>query len=66
MKRKDITELKNKTQEELDKMATDLSVQITKLQMELRTRKSKNTNVVKNLKKDLARILTIKRLNEKN
>lgn len=35
-----------------------LRAQITKAQMEIAMRKSKNTNAAKNLKKSLARLLT--------
>lgn len=66
MKRKDIQDLKNKTTDELGKLAADILLQITKLQMELKMHKLKNTNAVSNLRKDLARILTAKRANEKN
>ena len=64
MKKKDLTDLKNKTEAELDKQALDLRGQITKAQMELRLHKTKNTNIVKNLKAILARTLSIKREKE--
>lgn len=48
MKKKD---LKNVTPEELRK-------QIARGMVEMKSRKIKNTNMVKNLKKDLARLLT--------
>lgn len=54
MKKKDLTNLK----------AADLRAQINRAQMEIATRRSKNTNVAKNLKKTLAQVLTS--LNEKN
>jgi len=52
MKKKNIADLRNKTVAELEKLAAELSVRPLS--------KSKNTNLVKNLKIDLARVLTIK------
>lgn len=48
MKKKDLTNVK----------VDELRAQISKVQMELATRRSKNTNVAKNLKKTLAQVLT--------
>lgn len=60
MKKKDIADLRNKTEAELTKTVADLNVAINKAQMELFTRKTKNTNIAKNLKRQLAVILSIK------
>lgn len=59
MKKKDIKDLNTKTRAELLKMAGDLKKQIEKASLDLKARRTKNTNVVKNMKKDLARVLTI-------
>ncbi len=48
MKKKDLTNIN------IDELRT----QIGKAQMEISTRRAKNTNVAKNLKKTLARVLT--------
>lgn len=61
MKRKDLQDLKNKTIAELEKLSSELNVQIRKFQLESKMRKNKNTNLAKIIKKDLARILTVKR-----
>lgn len=61
MKQKDISDLRNKTVSELEKLAADLGVQIDKARMDLATRKNKNTNVVANLKRKMATILGISR-----
>lgn len=61
MKRKDISDLKTKTVAELSKLADDLGVQIAKAQMDLATRKNKNTNFAANMKQRLATILSIRR-----
>lgn len=54
MKKKDLTNIK----------VSDLRAQINSAQMEIATRRSKNTNVAKNLRKTLAQVLTS--LNKKN
>lgn len=64
MKKKDFTDLKNKTTAELAKLANDLYGEITKAKMELSLHKAKNTNQVKIFKGDLAKTLTIKREKE--
>jgi len=61
MKKKDITDLKTKTVSELSKIAADLLVQINKANMDLATRKNKNTNVASNLKKKMSTVLGISR-----
>lgn len=59
MTKKD-TGLKNKTIAELEKEAGEMRGEIAKNTLNLRMRKSKNSNLVKNLKIKLARILTFK------
>lgn len=61
MKRKDLANLKSKSVNELETFVRDLSVQINKAQMDLVSRKAKNTNTVKNLKKTFAQALTFKK-----
>lgn len=61
MKKKDIADLRNKTVNELSKLAADLGVQIDKARMDLATRKSKNTNLAANLKQKRATVLSISR-----
>ncbi len=60
MKKKDLLELQGKTAIELDKLVLKIRMDMVKAKMELKMRKSKNTNVVSGLKKSLAQILTIK------
>ena len=60
MKKKDLLELQGKTAIELDKLVLKIRMDMVKAKMELKMRKSKNTNIVSGLKKSLAQILTIK------
>jgi ribosomal protein L29 len=60
MKKKDLLELQGKTAPELDNLVLKIRMDMVKAKMELKMRKSKNTNVVSGLKKSLAQILTIK------
>lgn len=55
MKNKDVTNVN----------ISDTRVQIAKLEMEISTRRMKNTNAAKVLKKTLARALTAAKLNSK-
>ena len=61
MKNKDLKDLKNKTVAELDVMAGKTRAEIIRAKMELALRRAKNTNVYKNLKRNLAQILTIRK-----
>ncbi len=61
MKNKDLKDLKNKTVAELDVMAGKTRAEIIRAKMELAMRRAKNTNVAKNLKRNLAQILTIRK-----
>lgn len=60
MKKKDLQELQGKTTVELDRLVLKIRMDMVKAKMELKMRKSKNTNVVSGLKKSLAQVLTIK------
>jgi len=59
MKRQDVSNLKTKNEGELLKMVADLRAQINRFSLELPLRRSKNTNMVKNLKKNVAQILSV-------
>ena len=61
MKNKDLKDLKNKTVAELDVMAGKTRAEIIRAKIELAMRRAKNTNVAKNLKRNLAQILTIRK-----
>ncbi|MDQ5882927.1 MAG: ribosomal protein [Patescibacteria group bacterium] len=56
------SELKNKSKEELTKILDDSYRKLQELQFNLSSGKVKNVRTIKNLKKDIAKILTI--LNE--
>ena len=59
MKIKDIKELHGKTEDELLKILADLKEEIKKENIDLSMNKLKNTSLIKNQKKDIARVLTI-------
>lgn len=59
MKKNEKIELKNKTDGELGKMVTDLRLEITKLALDLKMGKSKNSAQPHEKKKIITRILTI-------
>jgi len=59
MKKADLNNLRAKTKVELEKMANQLRIDVTKANMDLKMRRSKNTNVAKNLRRNLAQILTV-------
>ncbi|HVZ67138.1 MAG TPA: 50S ribosomal protein L29 [Patescibacteria group bacterium] len=58
MKRNDINELRTKTVDELKRMVVDFRNDAEKARTEAITGKLKNTNMIKNKKKDIARVLT--------
>ena len=57
-------EIRNKTIEELGKLISELRVRIEKTGLEQRAKKLKDTNAVKELKIELARLLTVKKEKE--
>lgn len=59
MKRDELKSLRTKTQEELIKLAAEKRQGLAKLGAELSLGKHKNVKVVKNLRKELAKVLTI-------
>lgn len=58
MKRNDIQDLKTKTEEELRRTLSDIRDKVGALSIDKSLGKLKNTNEIKNKKKDIARILT--------
>lgn len=60
MKIKDLSDLKLKTAVELETMADKIRMDIIKAKMDLKMHKQKNTNIAKNLRRNLAQILTVK------
>lgn len=59
MKRKEFTDLKTKQIKDLLKMVSAKTLEADKKQMEVSGGKEKNLRSVKNLRKDIARILTL-------
>ena len=59
MKQKDLNDLRNKTKPELQSLIAKTRKDIAVAKMELFMHRSKNTNAAKNLKKNLAQMLTI-------
>lgn len=61
MKRKDLNDWRNKTGAEVDVFISKIRGDITMARLELASRKSKNTNLAKNLRRNLAQMLTIRK-----
>lgn len=59
MKKKDLSELRNKDVGELKKKSEKLRLEIVKAKADLTASKEKNLKKVKNLRRDLAQILTL-------
>lgn len=59
MKKKDLKELRSKTQEELVTILKETKVALVRLRMELATAKIKNVRIVSRKKDGIAKILTI-------
>jgi len=64
MKRKDYKELKGKTIEELVKLASTKRIEATKKKMQILGGKEKNLKVHRNLRAEIAKILTLVREKE--
>ena len=64
MKRKDYTDLKGKTIAELTKMASSKKTDAIKKKMQIMAGKEKNLKVYRNLRADIAKILTLIREKE--
>ncbi|HRN96686.1 MAG TPA: 50S ribosomal protein L29 [Candidatus Levybacteria bacterium] len=65
MKSKEIKELPNKTNADLKKMLRELHLDIAKTRLDLKLGRSKNTAVLKEMKRDIARVMTVMNLQEK-
>ena len=65
MKRNDVVDLRTKTIDELKRIALDLREEIMRAKTEKLLGKVKNTNITKNKKKDVARVLTILHMKSK-
>jgi len=61
-----IKELKDKTQESLEKLLQEKREKLRQLRFELSQDKLKNVSEIKNIKKNIARILTIITLKSKS
>lgn len=61
MKQKDLTDLKNKSQAELATIVAKTRADIVKAEMDLEMHHAKNTNIVKNLRRNLAQMLSIRK-----
>ncbi|MDO8551589.1 MAG: 50S ribosomal protein L29 [bacterium] len=59
MKKKEIKELKTKSQLELTKMLGEYRSKLTKLRLEVGTEKIKNIRLVARTRDDIARLMTI-------
>lgn len=64
MKKKDLTNLRNKSLEDLKKTVAELNVTITKALLDQNARRVKNTNAGKLLHRNLAQTLTVLREKE--
>lgn len=62
MKRKEFQTFKNKPIAEIDKALHDLEERLVNLKMDLALGKVKNIREIKDIKKSIAQLLTIKRL----
>jgi ribosomal protein L29 len=58
VKRNEITDLRNKTRDELLRMLSDLRGEVDKQKTQSALGQLKNTNLVRSKRKDLARVLT--------
>ncbi len=65
MKRKDLENFKNKTMIEIDKELRECRERLLNLKMDLALGKVKNIHEMKELKKSIAQLLTIKKLKGK-
>ena len=54
-----VKELRTKENAELNKILQDKKMELVKLRFDWKNKKLKNTNLIKETKKDIARILTI-------
>ncbi len=66
MKKKDLIGLRSKSVKELETTVADLRAQLIRAKMDQSLRKTKNTNLAKNINKTIAQILTTKKEKELN
>ncbi|HOK79378.1 MAG TPA: 50S ribosomal protein L29 [bacterium] len=59
MKRQDFEELKNLTVQELEQKRMDLAKQLFETRIQVQLGQLKNTRILRNLRKDIARINTL-------
>lgn len=59
MKSKEVKELTNKTKADLKKMLDEMHLDLSRQKMDLKLGKGKNTAVLKEIKRDIARVLTV-------
>jgi large subunit ribosomal protein L29 len=61
-----ISEIKNRSKEELEQLIKELRARIAQMNFDLADKKLKNTNQIKQVKKDIARVLTVLKINKDN
>lgn len=69
MKRKELSPIREKTREAIEKAVQEKRLELAKVQAELRLGRVKNVKVAKNLRRDIAQLMTIlreKKIIEKN
>ncbi len=64
MKKKDLTNLRKKEVKDLEEMAKDMKLELAKATAEMKASREKNLKKTKNLRHDVAQILTIVREKE--
>lgn len=64
MKKKDLGELRNKELKDLKKLSLEKAKEVGKVDLEIKTQKEKNLKKARNLRKELAQLLTIVREKE--
>ncbi|HTK03583.1 MAG TPA: 50S ribosomal protein L29 [Alphaproteobacteria bacterium] len=65
MKKKEFTEFKNKSVKELQKFVTDKKTEMAKKKVEIFSGKEKNLKYFNNLRRDVAKVMTVIREQEK-
>jgi ribosomal protein L29 len=61
MKLKDLNDIRNKTVAEIDALVGKTRQEIVKAKLDMQAHRTKNTNLMKNLKKNVAQMLTIRK-----
>ena len=65
MKKNELTDLKAKTEDELNRMLIDLRSEVSKISQDKVLGKLKDTNAIRNKQKDIARVLTMLTIKER-